>query len=378
MGNVAGGSLTLTFTADSFASMIKTVTIDLGNYSGDSYTETVLIYLPKLDKTLNTTVYEQLGSLYMPAANVPYQIDLGSQYIDRIITGTTNADGKISQGKLPDVYLELRVDFEKNGIKYGIDTYSGSQYGYPEEFSSEVSVAEKTSEGSLFITAANIFDDEGMPAKDFARGDDITMDFSAPIDLDYSMTTTRLYKASYTLVATDITWSDNNTTLTMDPIGDSLDVGGSYYVELRLRAVNGNYLNNYSYYQDFEFMVEAEGEITDLEKVGTLTLEYPTTITNTTNVVQISFSEVEGADRYEVYGQYESGEYLYFDYFYDGYIGDGIVNSDYIYLTDLPGIEVPPGGLFSDGAIYKLIVRAVDTYNNIYGTFSDPLVLSAK
>lgn len=377
MGSAAGGSLSLTFSADSFASLIETVYIDLSLYSGNTYTETVVIYMPKLDQTLNTTVYQQLGGLYIPASNVPYQIDLGYMFLDRIITGTTDAVGNISQGNLPDRSVELRVDFEKDGVKYGLDTYYGYIYGVPSQFSAEVIVEEKSSQGLLYITATNIFDDEGMPLENFARGDDISINFSASVDLDYNMHTVNLYKDSYTLVATDITWSNDNQNLTIDPIGDSLDVGGSYYVELRLMSENGSYLNNYSYYQQFQFMVESESQINELAKVGTIALIYPTIVVDGTSYIEISFDEVSGANQYEVFGQYKNGEYLELDNIYDWITGDGIVESGYIYLTYLPGIEVPPGGLFSDGATYRIIVRALDSNNDIYGPFSDPLVITA-
>ncbi|MBN1182327.1 MAG: carboxypeptidase regulatory-like domain-containing protein [Bacteroidales bacterium] len=377
VSNMSPGTMTFTVAADSFATMFKTLEMEAYSAS-DKYVESMVIYMYRLNQTLETRVFMNMGSLYKPVSNVPYQIDLGTGFLNRIIRGVTDAEGNISQDNLPDTYLELRVDFEEDGSKYGLNTYYGYIMGYARSFESAVFVEEIENTGSLLISASNILDEEGMPVTDFNKSDNITFEFTAPVDLEYTSTTIELRNSNGYEIATNITWSNNNKNLTIDPVGDSLTVEGEYYVYMLLRGEDGSYLNNYSNYQTFEFIVEGEETLNQLGKVGTLELEYPETITNTTYYIRIRFPEVEGVYRYEIFGQYDNGEYLYLGYHNDYTVNDDIVTTSNIYLDGLPGISVPTGGLFSGGNVYKIIVRAaVSSSSNIVGPFSDPLILSA-
>ena len=376
LGSVNPGSITITIEADSFASMFYTLDMD-ANTNSNTYTESMIIYMYKLDQTLRTRIFENVGELYRPVSNVPYQIDLGYGFLDRIIKGVTNADGEIEQANLPDANVQLRVDFEQNGVKYGIDNYSGYTTGYPKSFSSAVLISEIENTGSLLVTATNVLDDKGKEVSDFTCTDNITFEFTTSIDVEYSNNSVELIKSDHE-VASEITWSNDNKALTINPIGDSLEIGEAYYVRLRLISEDGAYLNNYSGYHSYYFVVEGTSSAVELGKVSAITLDYPGTISSNTTNVRISFPEVENAYYYEVYGSYDNNEYLFLDDFYSSPGLDGMITTSYIYLTNLPDIVVPAGGLFANGRTYKLIVRAVGSGYSEFGPYSDPFVLRVE
>lgn len=368
---IAPGSMTFTFSAANYASVIETGVFNLENFNGNKFIKSFVVKLPKKDKTLQTNVFEIIGKMYKPVSNVPYKIDLGEGFMDRIITGVTSAEGKIVHQNLPDTYLKLTIDFEKDGKRYHL--YGNSAQALPSEFPANIYIEENTASSFLRILSSNILNEEGDENTDFQKGDNITFKFSASIDLEYQYQCT-LYKNSSNLVASDITWSEENTVLTINPIGDSLEVGAEYRVGLNLRSKAGDFLNDNSYNQYYYFSVENGSSTQAFGKVGQLTLTYPTDVTNYTSSIQISFDEVENATYYEVYGQYKNGDYMYLTGIYD-YSVDGTVESSSIYLENLPGIQVPSTGLFSNGAEYRIIVRAGNSSSSIYGMFSDPLVL---
>ncbi|MCB9002605.1 MAG: carboxypeptidase regulatory-like domain-containing protein [Bacteroidales bacterium] len=373
------GTHIIRFEMAGYGSMVEYVEIKSdGQTCPDlSYTTSTMLY--KFSEKLTTQIIYGFGQVKKPAANVDYKIILPSNFLNNTITGKTDENGNISVDSLPNVPVNLKVEFTEGNYNYYLSSgYSSYITNYPKDFDDIYTLSYYAKNSSIYVTYSNVVDDEGKPNDNFTSTDNIVFTFSKAIDVNNTSNAIVLYKQTDYYgteeIAASSSWSDDNKTLTIDPMGSALEEGGNYLVYLKLYDSDGNSYPSYSSYTTFSFTVEG-GTASTLPKVTNINVIYPNPIQYTTSYIQVQFDENPDAYAFQVFGQYDNSEFINFgNYFYSYSSG---YESLYIYLTNLPDISVPSEGLFANGKEFKIIIRAID-YSGNKGPFSDVLTIKAN
>jgi hypothetical protein len=200
-----------------------------------------------LSGSLSGTVYKRTNHnyLYKPFANAPYTI---SHSFIKTIEGTTDASGNYSASNLPnDSYVDVEFDFEKDGLSYYYNTNIHIDGETKEDFTLNSSTGESK---PLFMVSCNILNTDGTQISNFDPiNGTIIIKFNQPINVDsYSI---YLNGSSYYNIE-NISWSSNNTVLTITP--QYLNYDQSYSLDLELYPEYGIYY----LYTDIYFRTKAE------------------------------------------------------------------------------------------------------------------------
>lgn len=382
--NQSSGSYLLRFSKDGYATMVQNIAEGGREFTANSIVNTSPIFMFESNQTLSTKIFVGNGPENIPVANKEVILEISSLGSDEkdfdqltrvasedgdteiffennIIKTTTDELGAINISNLPNQEIELRMNFIENGYKYTL--YTSDR---PADFSLSYFLG-KQSVSEFRLTQTNVIDAKGNAVNDFNPTSNISFTFSDPIDASYEDMNITLEKDGNLDIISDVTISSRS--ITINPKGTELEKGDSYTVRLDIQSTN-----DIGYTRDFVFTV-ADDAFT-LGKVTGLNLdkeEYDTDeiFENTTNV-RLEFTEVDGAEQYEIYGRHSAGTDEFILLTTPFISGDGDNVSVNLLVS---GIEVPEGsdGLFDGGATFTIIVRAKT--GSTFGEFSDELVI---
>ena len=386
-GGQETGSHLLKFEKEGYATVVQTINIEGQDLVADEVTNSSIIELFQTDQSISTIFRISNGLETSPVANVPVTLELdalGSDvfFEDNIIQTTTDENGVLNLENLPNVNLNISGE-----IIIDSDLYSINFSTLPGDID-PIYVLNKTSLLDDFLLVdSNIIDDRGNVSLNFPAVSNIEFAFSDNIDSNFPDQQITLTKDSR-LIGLETTITDN--VLTLNPLGDALEPGVSYVVNVKVRAENGIQ----TYDETFTFTVEGN-EALILEKVTSLRLDEvhsisrETEIMTNTSIVVIEFEKVEGARSYEIFGSYSGAvdEFVKLDVFdvsdddFDGPNEDNAL--EYQVNLEGNGVREPALGFFNAGETFKIIVRAVagdlirnppfdPNFTNL-GAFSDPL-----
>lgn len=373
--NLNSGVYNLKFKHIGYGTILTTVNANPIDYTGNHYIANFNTSLHKMDQVLSTRIVipvtpsESYTIEYLPAANMPVTIYLDSTYVNNKIIDTTDANGFINVQNLPKDLVRLVINSKIGNYHF----YSGSapDYSivqYPFDFESRYILTQENI-AYFYLVTTNIIDaSNGNAINTFVNKNSIKFQFSGAVDLTYPSMSINMYKivnSSSEEVAKAVTWS--GTTCTVDPLGTTLDSSAQYEININLKSVSGYYYNS-----TFDFKIQSPGYT--LAKVASLQLLDPPTVDSTIYIVDCNISTVANADKYEAYGQYgKADEFLYMGTYSPGSNTDPTFDFQ-INLAALSWITVPTNGIFSNGAVFKIIVRAVRN-DGTTGPFSSALSL---
>jgi len=382
--NKDAGSHLLKFSKNGYASMVQTVDTDGKEYTANALINTSPIFLYANTSVLQTALFISNGIENSPAANVPFKLVIGVAEIDRriivvtdddvltsiffennVIESETDANGQINLAGLPNIEMELIVDFVQGNRRYFLN-----RSNEPQNFNSTYSLSSDFI-AEFLLTETNVVDDEGNGVEDFAADANIIFTFTDDIDASDEDNFIQLRKFNTTdreILTTNII---SGNTLTIDPDGNSLDEDVNYTVQLFLTSVNG-----VSYSRNFSFTVEGQDLV--LGKVNDFTIDnFQATVQNNTSVVRFQFDEVEDANSYQVFASYSQGsdEFIELNQFSQT-AGEEVDELEFS-VSFTSRFTAPEGfnGLFDNGASIDIKVRAVN--GNVTGEFSDTFTVNA-
>lgn len=212
------------------------------NVSSNSATEEIVINseyeLSPLSESLGLTVFiaKNYNATKIAAANVSFTYKFGYDG-DQWNSGTTDENGLVSLDEVPfNTSVYIFFDFTVDGVQYKENTSiynsTNSLTIYP------------YSEGSLGIVSSNIVESDGGEASDFSIAEDITIKFTQSVD---TANVNIGFGPDF-----DISWTESNTKLTIDPT-DDLTNDYRYYLYLELTSEDGSSsYNEYLYFRTEE------------------------------------------------------------------------------------------------------------------------------
>lgn len=368
-GNKTGSHL-MKFSRGGYATMVQLIEVSGTEFTAEEIISSSAIFMYEANQTLNTTLKISNGKETTNAANVPVTITLtDNEYIffeDNVIETSTDADGLLSVSGLPDVYLEIAVEFVDGDFIYSktINVYPGTE-------EADYLLDQTSALGDLELVESNIIEDDGTETSTFAASDNVTFTFSESIEeAEVS------FENPFDKVAFDL--SISGSTVTVDPVGTGLEGGSTYSLYIEVTATNGNMY-------DMTFNFDVAGDALVLDQVSGFDLspyhaevdnEPGTSIAIGTTLVVVFFEEVEGATEYEIFGKHVGGtdEFVKLNANQSFLALDDLDDDEIEYSINLTGsgIEETGDGYFDDGD-FEFIIRAVS--GSTYGEFSNSLVV---
>lgn len=232
LGEFFAGEYIVVFKKDSFLSKSITVapTSLAPRLEGNSkQVVNVDASINPLSESIKITIYKQvLGGVRVAVANQEYHIYLGDY--NTPIKGTTDANGMITENKLPfGKEFTLSFDFVSGGITFQDDI----DITIPYSVNNNYTILGSIIEGDLGIVSSNILDDQGEGVENFAANEDIVITFTQSVDTaSITNNTFELRNMdTWNIVSTSLVWSDNNTKVTITP-GTVLDNDERYRLEI--------------------------------------------------------------------------------------------------------------------------------------------------
>ena len=197
-----------------------------------------LIYLTPLNETAEFTVYRKyLDGKEIAASNFPYTVYFGA--FNDPIDGTTSENGIISLSDVPSE-ITLSIDYEHNGIRYKTYTTINTRnddkvivYGY-------------NPEANLGVVSTNVLDADGQSIEDFSINDNITIQFTIPVDIDDA--NFDVLEDGWMSVDFTYQWTNNNMSLEINPVDPLLS---NYYYSLEINVKNENTTQTFSKVYNF-------------------------------------------------------------------------------------------------------------------------------
>ncbi len=244
MESLPTGDYTVYVTISGYLNSMSTVSSS--DLTVNEATEKVIVnksfYLPPLSESFTFTAYKSYGSYSTAAANQSYTITFSTPGNDPI-TGTTDEYGLVELTSMPyKSYIYVTFNFEYEGI-----TYKETQSFYTGSPSNTFYINGYISDGDLGLVSSNILDSKGNAVDDFVVSDDVTFNFTQPID------TADAYIVFGSSVSYTENWSNNNMTLSLHPTTD-LSNNTQYYIYLSLE----NEENTQSFYMGYVYFYTEE------------------------------------------------------------------------------------------------------------------------
>lgn len=350
------GQHRLTIEAPGYLSVIERPDVLMGKdeLKGNKYIKLVETYLSKGNKKLSTKLISANGPVYAPYSNKPFELHLGSYYAQPIINGVTDAEGRVVVNNLPATTVTLHVNYTDsvNGVRY----YLNEQGIYPENPNANYNVyAYNAAQESLYLTYANLIDEDGETTDMFPVDENIVLKFNTAIDQE--ATEVNLSKSGYDILV-NVTYPDNKT-MELNPLGNSLESGTSYRLAFQVVSTDGEN----QYFNQFYFETEGSESTGELSAIAGIELTSPDVITDNTRTVTFEVICDSETDDMEVFGSYPAGgvtEFVEMNNYSYWENTDENKMSVRVYLDDLSGIEIPSDGIFANGNDFKLIFRATD------------------
>ncbi len=364
--NQSLGNYLIKITATGYSGRYDSLNINPNNYSGKTYNANINTSLYKLDQTLTTHLYINVGGVYTSAANAAYTINLGNLFIPNVIKGVANSSGVITQANLPNTYFQLMATTTLNN-----KTYSGTYNGFTNDSVSDVLLYLQSSNSIFVVTSNNLIDANGNVVTNFLTNQNIVVQFSSAVDTSYSSNIINFYieNPENAKVAFNKSWSSNAKTLTIIPIGNNLEPGATYQFSFTLYS---SVATGHLYYSNSFNFTTAGGTTAKLGQVTGISKVSPTAIVANTTLVEIKFPFVTQATQYSVYAKYNNGDYLLLTTLYPYNSSSSTQMDVNLSLINLQGFTVPTGGLFtSSSSAYTIIIRAENS-SGIVGPFSSP------
>ena len=356
-------------TAKGFMTKILTETFmqSADNFKGDELSFLLMTNMYKKDKGIATQLVKTTGPTYQVLSNMPYVIQLPVQYKDRFIYGHTDADGMIVD-TVPDDAFVIVVDTVIDHVSYKCSQVLSG----PEALQKSYNVTlTDLSVDPLYVTSANIVDQDGDPVMDFEPTSRVVFDFSRKVNAEESLVSLKKYvSGNYYLIKADVTYSNEGKTLIVSPYDGNFDEGVEYFLEIDAEAAEDA---KATYSHDFTFATST-ALISNLAKPKVFSLKSPALIDEYTTSIDFQVTVDERSTHVEIYGRYDNG--LEFVEMYNGSVynwanaENGIVRIDNFSFLSLPDINVPVGGLFSNNNDFEIMIRS-KVYNNGKWVFSE-------
>lgn len=369
----ATGSYVLKFSKEEYLEVYQNV----AGQTDVSANESVIsssIKLYKADQSFSTTFLFENGETVTPVAEMPVTISFryNTSFINNKIETVTDSEGKITVegiAKSQSYIIEaVKVD--------GDYTYSRTiTFSDADNLNDEYTVSRTKFDPTFYLESSNIFDEDGVEFE-LSPSDNITFSFSDNIDADFEDLEIEFSKFSPTSqdIVINATIADN--TLTIDPLGSSLEAGATYNVSFIIASTQGVEIE-----ASYSFTIEGEEEEEiSLEQVTGLSAFGTDEITETTTDLYIEVDKVSNHDEilpvYEVFVKYSGGTDEFIEIESSTQVRSTTEDEVRIsFDVNYSEIEEPEEGYFSDNQSFDIMVRVRE--GDIVGEFSDVLTLKA-
>lgn len=376
--NVSTGTVQLTFKRDSFATITKNAIYQAASNTmvPDNSTVNINVSLYRLDQTLTTTLYYQTDTnkslgITKIAANAEYELLLPPNFIPNKKIGKADDKGMVKIEGLPKGAPQCSIKFKL--ISKGYTFTKDESFTKTEDVDKfYVLTEEKGPKTQLVIVESNVADSAGRGVKNFAKAGNITITFNDAINTDIVKLKTSIVLTKDNTsenIAVDYTWSADKKTITIDPVGDYLETGAKYTLDIKdLEALNSN--DKIS--KTIKFKVDGIPSLYTLGQVAGVTIVG--TVDTMATLVNVKFLKVDKASEYVVYGQYGDIKE------YSKLSSVESANGDTIKLAinlETSTIKKPAKGFFpTSTSTYNIIIRAEN--NGVIGAFSSVVEVKQK
>lgn len=344
------------------------------DFKGDELSFLLMTKMYKKDEGISTQLVKSTGPTFQALSNMPYIIKLGAQYKNRFIYGHTDANGMLVD-TVPDDAFTIVVDTVIDHISYKCTRMLTGPEALQKSYSVTLS---DLSVDPLYVTAANIVDEEGAQVMAFTPSSAVVLNFSRALNTEESVVELKKsVSGSYYSVKADVVYSNGGKTLTVSPYDGSFDEGVTYQLSINAEAA----ADEKATYSHSFYFTTSTALISNLAKPKVFSLKSPAVIQEDTRSIDFQITVDEQSTSLEIYGRYDNS--LEFVEMYNGIIynwaneENGIVRINNFDFMSLPGIDVSSWELFSDNKDFEIMVRS-KVYNNgkwVLSEFSDVITI---
>lgn len=344
------------------------------DFKGNNLNELIETDMYMADQYISTQLLQVSGPVSKPLSGIPYIIELNTTYRDRLIYGTTDANGMLTD-TIPDDAFTIVVDTVMANMQYSLVEGVASPQSLAKTYG--VSLTDLTIT-PMFMISTNVVDEDGDEILNFDPAADIMLEFNQAIDIEKStLSLFKVVNGSYYDVNLIATYSEGNKQVVLSPYDGDLAKGQEYALSISAVATSNE---KAIYTQILTFGTYTFEVITSLMTPKVFQLKSPAKVLESTTNLDVQLTIDDRSSDVEVYGRYDAGkEFVKFHTESCDWKDqpNGIIMIYNLNFNNFPFDTYPTAGVFAADNSFELMIRSyvINNGEKIYSDFSEVIII---